>query len=98
MRLPPRYLTGAEQVRWRGGLNASRLAGARARSRCHELRMEELLAGDYHLDYNPEGLGEAEDPCEEAEEQARAAAAAAARDVTDAGGAAAARTAGAQPA
>ncbi|CAK0783213.1 hypothetical protein CVIRNUC_006412 [Coccomyxa viridis] len=85
------------QVRWRGGLNASRLAGARARSRCHELRMEELLAGDYHLDYNPEGLGEAEDPCEEAEEQARAAAAAAARDVTDAGGAAAARTAGAVP-
>ena len=55
------------------------------------------MAEDYHLDYDPEGLGEAEDPCEEAEEQARAAATAAARDRRDADGAAAAQIAGAQP-
>ena len=60
--------------------------------------MEELLAGSYSLDYGQEALGGAEDPCEEAEEQAKAAAIAAARNGTDAGGAAAARTAGAQPA
>ena len=59
------------QVRWRGGLNASRVAAAKALSPCHELREQELLAGDYHMDYDQDLLGEAEDPCEEAVGQAK---------------------------
>ena len=59
------------QVRWRGGLNASRLAAAKALSPCHEVREQELSAGDYQMDYDQDLLGEAEDPCEEAVGQAK---------------------------
>ena len=59
------------QVRWHGGFNASAMAAARAKSSCHELRERQRQAGDYDLDYGSEGLGEAEDPCEEAVKQAR---------------------------
>ena len=47
------------------------MAAAKAKSHCHEIRQQQLLAGDYDLDYSSEGLGEAEDPCEEAVKQAK---------------------------
>ncbi len=47
------------------------MAAAKARSHCHELREQHLIAGEYDLDYSQDGLGEAEDPCEEAEKQAQ---------------------------
>ena len=47
------------------------MAAAKAKSHCHENRQQLLLAGDYDLDYSTDGLGEAEDPCEEAVEQAK---------------------------
>ncbi len=59
------------QVRWHGGFNASAMAAAKAKSRCHEIRQQQLLAGDYDLDYSTDSLGEPEDPCEEAVKQAR---------------------------
>lgn len=47
------------------------MAAAKAKSHCHEIRQQQLLAGDYDLDYSSDGLGEAEDPCEEAVKQAK---------------------------
>ncbi len=47
------------------------MAAAKAKSPCHQIRQEQLLAGDYDLDYSSDGLGEAEDPCEEAVKQAK---------------------------
>ncbi len=47
------------------------MAAAKARSHCHEIRQQQLQAGDYDLDYSSDGLGEAEDPCEEAVKQAK---------------------------
>ena len=47
------------------------MAAAKAKSRCHEIREQQRLSGDYDLDYSSEGLGEAEDPCEEAVKQAK---------------------------
>lgn len=64
----------ALQVRWRGGMNATILAAAKAKSRCHEIRAQELLDGDYHLDYDQDAFGEAGDPCEDAEVAKEAAA------------------------
>ena len=52
-------------------MNASRMAAAKARSHCHELREQHAIAGDYDLDYSQDSLGEAEDPCEEAVKQAK---------------------------